>query len=147
MKKYIISAIVLVASLVSCTKTPEGAGNATIGFQQGDYVYKESTKSPQIPVVVTGEPKHYPISFTVEAEVVKGNVEVEDVMRFNSLTMEPLMTFYYVGDEDAPAFVEFTLVDDKANHGTVQVRLTIVSADGAEITENDSVLVTINDND
>ncbi|MGN1212090.1 MAG: hypothetical protein ACI4TM_10415 [Candidatus Cryptobacteroides sp.] len=148
MKKYIISVLTLAAALVSCTKLPYGAGDATIAFEGEEYVYKESTKSPQIPVVFTGEPKEYPITFIVAAEVVSGNVEVAQVMRFNSLTMEPLMTFRYVGDKNAPAFVEFTLVDDKEDHGTVQVRLTIESAEGAEIVpDKNSVLITINDND
>ena len=61
----IASSAVVLALAVSCQETPQGKGDATIGFANETYVYKESAGLVKLPIQFTGEPKTYPISFDI----------------------------------------------------------------------------------
>ena len=139
----------LALCIASCSDDERiGAGDATIGFEQAGYVYKESAGIVRIPVKFTGEPKSYPIVFNIEATVdpAKGMVgdqpvTVDQVARFIQLD-----GFRYLGDPDAPVFIEVQLINDDVVNDTRQLTLTITSASGAQIV-NGSTTLQILDND
>lgn len=118
-----------------------GAGDATIGFAQASYTYKESAGLVKIPVQVTGEPEEYPITFNVEVQIEGDEVSLDDVVLFTQLT-----GLKYAGNEDAPAYVEFQLIDNEEINDSRFMTLTITSASGATIA-NASTRVEIADND
>lgn len=146
--KYVLI-LVAVLGIVSCSDDEgTGAGDATIGFEQATYSYRESEGTVRIPVKFTGEPKSYPIVFTVEATVdpEKGMtdgkpVTVEQVAHF--IQLENLR---YVGNSDAPVFVEVKFENDDVVNDSRYLTLTIVSADGAEIVSGETT-IEIRDND
>ncbi len=119
----------------------KGAGDATIGFAQANYSYKESAGLVKIPVQFTGEPKEYPITFNVEAQIEGTEVTLDEVALFTQLT-----GLKYVGNEKAPAYVEFQLIDNDEINDSRFITLTITSASGATIA-NASTRVEIADND
>lgn len=119
----------------------KGAGDATIGFAQATYTYKESAGLVKIPVQFTGEPEEYPITFNVEAQIEGDEVTLDDVALFTQLT-----GLKYVGNEKAPAYVEFQLIDNSEVNDSRFITLTITSASGATIA-NASTRVEITDND
>lgn len=138
-----IAAVSVLAALVlgSCTKEKEGAGDATIGFSETEYVFKETAGIVKIPVVFTGEPKYYPISFDVKVEA-EGEFEVEELTHF--VQTEGLK---YKGDPEAPVYVEFEVRDNDVINDSRYLNITIANVNGAEITANGSVRVEIADND
>lgn len=75
------SALVL-ACTTSCNGTPEGKGDATIGFASESYVYKETAGLVKLPVQFTGEPKTYPITFDIVATVISSDDDVETLLHF-----------------------------------------------------------------
>lgn len=125
----------------SCDDSSKGAGDATIGFAQAAYTYKESAGLVKIPVQFTGEPEEYPITFNVEAQIEGDEVTLDDVVLFTQLT-----GLKYVGNEKAPAYVEFQLIDNDVINESRFMTLTITSASGATIA-NASTRVEIADND
>lgn len=127
--------------LSSCDDDPTGAGDATIGFAQSAYVYKESAGLVKIPVTFTGEPKSYPIIFDVSAEVEGTEVTLDDVALFTQT-----QGLRYVGNPNAPAFVEFQLIDNEEINASRFMKLTITSASGATIA-NATTTIEIADND
>lgn len=146
--KYVLI-LVAVLGIASCSDDEgTGAGDATIGFEQATYSYRESEGTVRIPVKFTGEPKSYPIVFTVEATVdpEKGMtdgkpVTVEQVAHFIQLE-----NFRYVGNPDGPVFIEVELENDDVVNDSRYLTLNIVSADGAEIV-NGTTTIEIRDND
>lgn len=137
-----IAALLGVSGLLgSCDDDPTGAGDATIGFAQSAYVYKESAGLVKIPVTVTGEPKSYPITFDVSAEIEGTAVTLDEVALFTQLH-----GLRYVGNPDAPAYVEFQLIDNEEINDSRFMKLTITSASGATIS-NATTTIEIADND
>lgn len=137
-----IAALFSVSGLLSsCDDDPTGAGDATIGFAQSAYVYKESAGLVKIPVTFTGEPKSYPITFDVSAEIEGTEVTLDEVVLFTQL--EGLR---YVGNPKAPVYVEFQLIDNEEINDSRFMKLTITSASGATI-ENATTTIEIADND
>ena len=118
-----------------------GAGDATIGFAKSTYTYKESAGLVKLPVAFTGEPKSYPITFNVSAEIAGTDVKLEEVAHFTQL--EGLR---YVGNEKAPAYIEFELFDNTEINEPRFITLTITSASGAVI-ENGTTTIEVADND
>lgn len=79
--KYVLMLVAFFV-LASCSDNEgSGAGDATVGFEQAKYTYRESEGTVRIPVKFTGEPKSYPIVFDVKATVdpEKGMVDGEPV--------------------------------------------------------------------
>ncbi|WP_298031686.1 hypothetical protein [uncultured Alistipes sp.] len=137
-----IAALFSVSGLLSsCDDDPTGAGDATIGFAQSAYVYKESAGLVKIPVTFTGEPKSYPITFDVSAQIEGTEVTLDEVVLFTQL--EGLR---YVGNPKAPVYIEFQLIDNEEINDSRFMKLTITSASGATI-ENATTTIEIADND
>ena len=142
--KYLAMIAFAAGVLVSCdeTKTPDGAGDATIGFAQEVYTFKESAGLLRIPVAFTGEPKQYPITFDVVAEVDGTEFEVEDLLHFTQT--EGLK---YAGNEDAPAYIEFQVYDNQEINDSRFVNLTITNVKGAVLAGTGKTSIEIADND
>ncbi|MBE6216737.1 MAG: hypothetical protein E7124_01700 [Bacteroidales bacterium] len=142
--KYLAMIAFAAGVLVSCdeTKTPDGAGDATIGFAQEVYTFKESAGLLRIPVAFTGEPKQYPITFDVVAEVDGTEFEVEDLLHFTQT--EGLK---YAGNEDAPAYIEFQVYDNQEINESRFVNLTITNVKGAVLAGTGKASIEIADND
>lgn len=135
-------AAAMLPSFTSCDKEAEGAGDAKIGFEKTSYTFKESAGIVKVKVAVTGEPKKYPVTFDVTAKSVEGD-DLSTLLRFTQ--SEGLR---YVGNEDAPAYVEFTLVDNDVINDTKHVELTITNVSGAELVADNAVtVINIADND
>lgn len=129
-------------SMNSCDDdSAQGAGDATIGFAQTAYTYKESAGLVKIPVQFTGEPEAYPITFNVEAQIEGNEVTLDDIALFTQLS-----GLKYVGNEKAPAYIEFQVIDNAEINESRFMTLTISSASGAAIA-NASTRVEIADND
>lgn len=142
--KYIAMIAFAAGVLVSCdeAKTPDGAGDATIGFAQELYTFKESAGLLRIPVAFTGEPKQYPITFDVVAEVEGSEFKVEELLHFTQT--EGLR---YAGNEEAPAYIEFQVYDNQEINDSRFVNLTITNVKGATLAGTGKTSVEIADND
>lgn len=142
--KYIAMIAFAAGALASCdsTKTPDGVGDATIGFAQELYTFKESAGLLRIPVAFTGEPKQYPITFDVVAEVDGNEFKVEELLHFTQT--EGLK---YAGNEDAPAYIEFQVYDNQEINDSRFVNLTITNVKGATLAGTGKTSVEIADND
>lgn len=125
-----------------------GAGDATIGFGQAAYSYRESEGTVRIPVVFTGEPKSYPITFNVQATVdaEKGMIDGEPVTVDQVAHFIQTENFRYIGNPDAPVFIEVDLKDNSSVNDTRYLTLAITSVEGAEVV-NGETTIEIRDND
>lgn len=138
----IASSAVVLALAVSCQETPQGKGDATIGFANETYVYKESAGLVKLPIQFTGEPKTYPISFDIVAEVDGTEFKVEDLVHFTQTK-----GLKYAGDEDAPAYLEFQVYDNQEINESRLINLTITNVDGATLAGTGKAVLEIADND
>lgn len=138
----IASSAVVLALAVSCQETPQGKGDATIGFAKETYVYKESAGLVKLPIQFTGEPKTYPISFDIVAEVDGTEFKVEDLVHFTQTK-----GLKYAGDEDAPAYLEFQVYDNQEINESRLINLTITNVDGATLAGTGKAVLEIADND
>ena len=135
------SALVL-ACTTACNNTPEGKGDATIGFASESYMYKETAGLVKLPVQFTGEPKTYPITFDIIATVQGGSDELETILHFTQT--EGLK---YAGIEGASAFIEFTVYDNREINESKYVELEIANVKGAAIAGSGKTVIEIADND
>ena len=138
----IASSAVVLALAVSCQETPQGKGDATIGFANETYVYKESAGLVKLPIQFTGEPKTYPISFDIVAEVDGTEFKVEDLVHFTQTK-----GLKYAGDADAPAYLEFQVYDNQEINESRLINLTITNVDGATLAGTGKAVLEIADND
>ena len=138
----IASSAVVLALAVSCQETPQGKGDATIGFAKETYVYKESAGLVKLPIQFTGEPKTYPISFDIVAEVDGTEFKVEDLVHFTQTK-----GLKYAGDADAPAYLEFQVYDNQEINESRLINLTITNVDGATLAGTGKAVLEIADND
>ena len=128
-KNMLIASSAVVLALASCQdKTPQGKGDATIGFAKETYVYKESAGLVKIPVQFTGEPKTYPITFDIIAEVEGGEFKVADLVHFTQTA-----GLKYAGDPEAPAYLEFQVYDNQEINESRLINLTIANVSGATL--------------
>ena len=105
-KYFLLGAAFLAAA--ACSDEGNGAGDATIGFEQATYSFRESEGTVRIPVKFTGEPKSYPITFDIVPSVdSEDGITVDSVARFIQLEH-----FRYIGDPDAPVYIEIDLLDN-----------------------------------
>ena len=141
--KYIALAAVSTLMLASCdNKTEEGAGDAVIGFAKDAYTFKESAGLVRIPMSVEGEAKYWPICFDIKAEIsVSDEPEIENIIHFTQAT-----GLKYAGNPDAPAYVEFSVIDNLEINDNRTVKLTIENVKGATVGTG-STVVEIADND
>lgn len=139
-KYFLLGAAFLAAA--ACSDEGNGAGDATIGFEQATYSFRESEGTVRIPVKFTGEPKSYPITFDIVPSVdSEDGITVDSVARFIQLEH-----FRYIGDPDAPVYIEIDLLDNDFENESRFLTLTIASADGAEIVDGQTT-IEIYDND
>lgn len=138
----IASSAVVLALAVSCQETPQGKGDATIGFANETYVYKESAGLVKLPIQFTGEPKTYPISFDIVAEVDGTEFKVEDLVHFTQTK-----GLKYAGDADAPAYLEFQVYDNQEINDARHINLTITNVEGATLAGTGKAVLEIADND
>lgn len=122
----------------------EGKGDATIGFDSPTYVYKESAGRVKLQVKFEGEPKTYPISFDVVASVTTAEegIELEDLVHFTQT--EGLK---YVGNPDAPAYIEFDIKDNDFINDSRFITLELSNVKGAEIVGDGKTVIELADND
>ena len=140
--KYIALAAVSTLMLASCDNTEEGAGDAVIGFATDAYSYKESAGLVRIPLTVEGEAKTWPVTFDIKAEIsVSDEADIEKIIHFTQSD-----GLKYAGNPDAPAFVEFTVIDNFEINDNRTVKLTLENVKGAAIGTGSTVLEIV-DND
>lgn len=146
--RYVIIIAAAVSVFASCGEGAKGAGDATIGFEQASYVYRESDGLIRIPVKFTGEPSKYPITFNIVATVDPGkgmvgeqSVTVDQVAHFIQLN-----GFRYAGNPDGPVFIEVKLENDDVINDSRFLTLSVASVSGAEIV-NGETTIEIRDND
>lgn len=139
-----IASSALVLSLaVSCQeKEPQGKGDATIGFGKETYVYKESAGLVKIPIQFTGEPKTYPITFDIVAEVNGTEFKVEDLVHFTQTK-----GMKYAGDPEAPAYLEFQIYDNQEINDSRFINLSIENVSGATLAGTGKAVLELADND
>ncbi len=131
----------MAAVMVSCTEEKKGAGNATIGFDATQYVYKESAGLVKLPVKFTGEPESYPIGFDVEVTLAEGGNPEEVVLLTQSQGLK------YVGDTIAPVYIEFLVLDNKEINEDVIMSFTLKNISGADpVNATAEVIIADNDN-
>ena len=135
------SALVL-ACTTACNNTPEGKGDATIGFASESYMYKETAGLVKLPIQFTGEPKTYPITFDIVATVQGSEDEVETLLHFTQTK-----GLKYAGLEGVPAFVEFTIYDNREINDSKFVELSIENVKGATLQGSGKTVIEIADND
>ena len=141
--KYIALAAVSALMLASCdNNTEEGAGDAVIGFAKDAYSYKESAGLVRIPLTVEGEAKTWPVTFDIKAEIsVSDEADIEKIIHFTQSDC-----LKYAGNPDAPAFVEFTVIDNLEINDNRTVKLTLENVKGAAVGTG-SAVIEIVDND
>ena len=140
--KYIALAAVSTLMLASCDNTEEGAGDAVIGFATDAYSYKESAGLVRIPLTVEGEAKTWPVTFDIKAEIsVSDEADIEKIIHFTQSD-----GLKYAGNPDAPAFVEFTVIDNFEINDNRTVKLTLENVKGAAVGTG-SAVIEIVDND
>ena len=138
----IASSALLLSLAVSCEQETQGKGDATIGFENETYVYKESAGLVKLPIQFTGEPKTYPISFDIIAEVDGTEYKVSDLVHFTQT--EGLK---YAGNPDAPAYLEFQIYDNQEINDSRFITLTIANVSGATLAGSGKTVLELADND
>ena len=141
MKNYILTASLLFIALLSgCQDEHRGAGDATIGFEKAEYTYKESSGLVKIPVILTGEPASYPVTFDATFAVEGGKAAEDVIIATQSKGLK------YLGDPEVPVYVEFKIRDNQEINEDVQMTLTLTGIKGAEA-QNATASIIITDND
>lgn len=138
----IASSALVLALATSCEQAPEGKGDATIGFAKETYVYKESAGLVKIPIQFTGEPKTYPITFDIVAEVDGAEFEVEDLVHFTQTK-----GLKYAGIENTSAFLEFQIYDNQEINESRFINLSIENVSGAVLEGTGKAVIELADND
>lgn len=118
-------------------------GETTVSFANATLKLKESAGLVNIPIKVEGA-RNGDVSVVVKAEEVGESPAVEDkhyIITSKSVRVK--------ADEETSATlnIETKIVDDDEINTDRTFKLTIVSANGAKIGENSSLLVTIRDNE
>lgn len=118
-------------------------GETTVSFANATLKLKESAGLINIPIKVEGA-RNGDVSVVVKAEEVGESPAVEDkhyIITSKSVRVK--------ADEETSATlnIETKIVDDDEINTDRTFKLTIVSANGAKIGENASILVTIRDNE
>lgn len=117
--------------------------DATISFASATITTKESAGMINIPVNITGA-RNGNVSFVIQAEEVGDNPAKEDV---NYMITDKTLNLVTDTLESGVVNVETKIIDDDELNADRTFKLTIVSANGAKIGENASVIVTIKDNE
>ena len=138
----IASSALVLALAVSCEQEPQGKGDATIGFAKETYVYKESAGLVKIPIQFTGEPKTYPITFDIVAEVEGTEFKVEDLVHFTQTK-----GLKYAGIENVSAYLEFQVFDNQEINDSRFINISIENVSGATLAGTGKAVIELADND
>ncbi len=138
----IASSALVLALAVSCEQEPQGKGDATIGFAKETYVYKESAGLVKIPIQFTGEPKTYPITFDIVAEVEGTEFKVEDLVHFTQTK-----GLKYAGIENVSAYLEFQVFDNQEINESRFINISIENVSGATLAGTGKAVIELADND
>ncbi|MBR2128750.1 MAG: hypothetical protein IJ940_07800 [Bacteroidales bacterium] len=138
----IASSALVLALAVSCEQEPQGKGDATIGFAKETYVYKESAGLVKIPIQFTGEPKTYPITFDIVAEVDGEELKLEDLVHFTQSK-----GLKYAGNPKAPVYLEFQIYDNQEINDSRFINLSIENVSGATLAGTGKASLELSDND
>lgn len=150
----IFAGLAALMALASCT-SENGAGDAVIGFGEAEYTFSEDQSGTngyvRLPLTITGEPKSYPITFSVEAVMISDGTKADEgETTENSLDNLVIFTqtegLKYNGDPKSPACIEMYIVNDTELNGTRKFALTIKDVKGAEV-GNASTIINIEDDD
>jgi len=138
----IASSALMLSLAVSCEQEPQGKGDATIGFAQETYKYKESAGLVKIPIQFTGEPKTYPITFDIVAEVEGTEFKVEDLVHFTQTK-----GLKYAGIENVSAYLEFQVYDNQEINDSRFINISIENVSGATLAGTGKAVIELADND
>ena len=140
-RNILIATSALALAAVSCQQVEEGKGDATIGFENPTYVYKESAGRVKLQVKFEGEPKTYPITFDVVV-TPEGGLGLDSLVHFTQTE-----NLKYMGNPDAPAYIEFDLKDNDYINDSRFLSFTLANVKGAEIVAGGKTMIEIADND
>ena len=140
-RNILIATSALALAAVSCQQVEEGKGDATIGFENPTYVYKESAGRVKLQVKFEGEPKTYPITFDVVV-TPEGGLGLDSLVHFTQTE-----NLKYMGNPDAPAYIEFDLKDNDYINESRFLSFTLANVKGAEIVAGGKTMIEIADND
>lgn len=140
-RNILIATSALALAAVSCQQVEEGKGDATIGFENPTYVYKESAGRVKLQVKFEGEPKTYPITFDVVV-TPEGGLGLDSLVHFTQTE-----NLKYMGNPDAPAYIEFDLKDNDYINESRFLTFTLANVKGAEIVAGGKTMIEIADND
>lgn len=140
-RNILIATSALALAAVSCQQVEEGKGDATIGFENPTYVYKESAGRVKLQVKFEGEPKTYPITFDVVV-TPEGDLGLDSLVHFTQTE-----NLKYMGNPDAPAYIEFDLKDNDYINESRFLTFTLANVKGAEIVAGGKTMIEIADND
>ena len=140
-RNILIATSALALAAVSCQQVEEGKGDATIGFENPTYVYKESAGRVKLQVKFEGEPKTYPITFDVVV-TPEGGLGLDSLVNFTQTE-----NLKYMGNPDAPAYIEFDLKDNDYINDSRFLSFTLANVKGAEIVAGGKTMIEIADND
>lgn len=119
-----------------------GDGDAVVGFENAAYTYKESAGIVRLPVLITGSPINYPLTFDVKAEAI----DLDDLSKLDDLiyfTQLNGLKFY----DNGTVYVEFEVFDDADINADRTFKLTVTNPSGATLGSVAETVVTIRDND
>lgn len=140
-RNILIATSAFALAAVSCQQVEEGKGDATIGFENPTYVYKESAGRVKLQVKFEGEPKTYPITFDVVV-TPEGGLGLDSLVHFTQTE-----NLKYMGNPDAPAYIEFDLKDNDYINESRFLTFTLANVKGAEIVAGGKTMIEIADND
>jgi hypothetical protein len=116
------------------------ASGVTVSMESSTMTVRESRVLFKVPVVVTGD-ANGPIKVTVKVEEVGENPAMENVHYI--VTQETVN----IPDTEKSVGIEIKTVDNTEENDPREFKVTIVSAQGAEIGSDASTLITIKDDD
>ena len=141
-KLFILMAVAL-PFFTSCSEDDDvNTNECTVGFENSAVTVDETAGYVQIPIAVSGH-RNGPVRLTLEAAPVGNDGAVEGT---NYLITDKTLNLNVDTLQSNTLNVELKVLDDNEINADRQFTLTIVSAEGAEITTLQTT-VTISDND
>lgn len=131
------------ALMFSCTeKEPKyGPGEATVEFEKSQMTISETGSLPTLALNLSGgEPGGWPVTVTIEAEVVQGPDNLSDILAISGREGNTVKINI---SEDNDSFVQFHPINHPEVDENYEVKLTITAANGAAIGANKECIVTI----
>lgn len=131
------------ALMFSCTdKTPVyGPGKATVEFAESQLTISETGGLSTLALNLSGgEPGGWPVTVTIEAEVVEGPENLSDILAISGRNGNTVKINI---SEDNDSFVQLHPINHPDEDENYEVKLTITAANGAAIGTKSECIVTI----